>query len=271
MRITVLGSGSKGNSIVVQHGNGAIMIDAGFKLDEMLQRMDKAYIALASIQALFITHGHCDHTAAIADLTRLAAIPVFMAEELFLSATGVSARPGSVAWLALNRDKAALFAIGDKLHVAGFEVTPIPVSHDSISPVGFIIEAEGMKLSIVTDAGEIPSQSKEAMANSDVIMLESNYDPAMLQNSQRTEILKARIAGPKGHLSNEKSAETISELLSDKTKDVVLLHLSMACNTPELATEAAFHRNPALRDGAVNLRIAGQDEPISICVGESAL
>ncbi|MFA6292543.1 MAG: MBL fold metallo-hydrolase [Victivallales bacterium] len=269
MTITVLGSGSKGNSIVIQHGKSAIMVDAGFKLEEMLQKMEKANISVNSIMALFITHGHADHTVGISDLSRHASIPVYMTDDLFLSATGGSGKPDSRAWLDLSRSKAVLFSARDRFKIAGFEVTPVPVSHDSVSPVGFIVEAGGIKLSIVIDAGDISSQSKDAMRNSDVIMIESNYDPEMLRNSQRPFFLKRRISGPKGHLSNEKSADIVSEILSERTKDLVLLHLSGKCNTPELARKAALDRNPAIKDGIVNLHISDQDEAIRICISSN--
>lgn len=265
MKITVLGSGSKGNSIVVQHGKIAIMVDAGFKLEEMIQKLEKSNIPVNSIQALFITHGHADHTVGISDLSRHASIPVYMAGDLFLSATGGSGKPASRAWLDLGGKKAVLFSARDRFSVAGFEVTPVPVSHDSISPVGFIIEAGGIKLSIVTDAGEISSQSKDAMRNSDVIMIESNYDPEMLRNSQRPFFLKRRISGSKGHLSNEKSADIVSEILSDRTRNLVLLHLSGECNTPELARNAVLGRNPSLKERGINLHVAKQNEAIRIC------
>lgn len=269
MTITVLGSGSKGNSIVIQYGKSAIMVDAGFKLEEMLQRLEKAHISPSSIQALLITHGHGDHTVGISDLSRHSSIPVYMTDDLFLSATGVSGKFDSRAWLDLDGKKAMLFSARDRFHVAGFDVTPVPVSHDSVSPVGFIIEAGGIKLSIVTDAGEISSQSKDAMRNSDVIMLESNFDSEMLRNSQRPFFLKRRISGPKGHLSNEKSADIVSEILSERTKDLVLLHLSGECNTPELARNAVFEGNPTLKASGVNLHVARQDEAIKICISSN--
>jgi len=264
LKITVLGSGSGGNSIVVQHGKSSIMIDAGFKFDDMLQRLEKTNISANSIQALFVTHGHLDHTVGVADLSCHASIPVYLTEELFLWAAEPDRKGGALS--NLNRNNVRFFALQDKLHIEGFEVMPIPVSHDSISPVGFVIEADGIKLSIVTDAGDIPGQSKDAMKDSNVIMLESSYDNDMLWNSKRTHFLKKRISGAQGHLSNEKSAETVSEILSGRTSDVVLLHLSQECNTPELARNAALEKNIQLKDGSVSLHVASQNEPLSFCI-----
>ena len=257
--ITVLGSGSKANSIVIQHNDSAIMIDAGFDIGELLSRLKTANIAIASIRALFITHGHIDHTRGITDYNKHASIPVYMTEKLFLSGTA-SEKPGSRAWLNLDKKQAVFFKEGDNIRIGDFEVTPISVSHDSVSPVGFIIKAGDKKLSLVTDTGEISQESKEAMKESDVIMLESNHDTEMLRNSQRHFLLKKRISGAKGHLSNEKSAKILSEIISSKTTDVILLHLSSECNTPELARKVAFDKNPALKEGLVKLHLSGQNE-----------
>ncbi len=259
MRITVLGSGSGGNSIIVQQEDSSIMIDAGFELDVLLSRLKTANIAISSVRALLITHGHIDHTRGITDLNKHASIPVYMAEKLFISATGAK-KPGSYAWLTLERNQVVLFKEWDHIWIGNFEVTPIPVSHDYVSPVGFIIKAGAEKLSLVTDAGEISQESKDAMKDSNVIMLESNHDPEMLRNSPRTDILKKRISGTRGHLSNEKSADILSEIISSSTSDVVLLHLSEECNTPDLARKATLDRNPALQEGLIHLHVAEQDE-----------
>lgn len=263
MTITILGSGSSGNAFVIQHEESTIMIDAGFMFNEMLSRLETANIAITSIQALFITHGHTDHTQGIMDLNRYAAIPVYMTEKLFLSATGAD-NSTSRAWLDLDKSQAVLFNEWDKIHIGDFTITPIPVSHDSVSPVGFIIQAGEEKLALVTDAGELSLPSRDAMKDSNIIMLESNHDPEMLWNSTRPYFLKTRISGAAGHLSNEKSSTILSEIISPSTSDVVLLHLSEECNTPAMAETAAFNRNPALKAGHIKLHVARQNEVIRV-------
>jgi phosphoribosyl 1,2-cyclic phosphodiesterase len=265
MIITVLGSGSKANSIVIQHQDSAIMIDAGFDLDIMLSKLKSANIATSSIQALFITHGHIDHTRGITDLNRYASIPVYMTEKLFISGTGAG-KPNAKAWLNLDKSQAVLFKEWNNIRIGDFEVTPISVSHDSVSPVGFVVKAGGEKLSIVTDTGELSRKSKDAIKDSSVIMLESNHDSEMLHKSSRPYFLKKRISGVKGHLSNEKSAEVLSAIITSRTSDVILLHLSGECNTPELAKKAAFDKNPALKTGLVKLHITSQNEICRISV-----
>lgn len=265
MIITILGSGSSGNAFVIQHEGSTIMIDAGFTLKDMTSKLKNANIAMTSIQALFITHGHGDHTLGIMDLNRNAAIPVYMTEKLFLSSTGAD-NSTSTAWLELDESQAVLFNEWDNIHIGSFTVTPIPVSHDSVSPVGFIIRAGEEKLALVTDAGELSQSSKDAMKESNIIMLESNHDSKMLWSSTRTYPLKRRISSASGHLSNEKSATILSEIISPCTRDVVLLHLSEECNTPELAEAAVRAKNPGLSDGMINLHIAKQHEPLSFSI-----
>ena len=259
MIITVLGSGSKANSIIIQHRDNAIMIDAGFDLDVMLSKLESANIATSSIQALFITHGHSDHTMGITAFNKHASIPVYMAENLFNSSIGRN-NPSFGACLNLEKNQAVLFNEWDNIFIGDFEVMPIPVSHDYVSSVGFIIKAGKEKLSIVTDTGGLCQESKDAMKDSNIIMLESNHDPEMLHKSNRPYFLKKRISGAKGHLSNEKSAEILSEIISSITRDVVLLHLSGECNTHELARNAAFDKNLVLKEGSVNLHITSQND-----------
>jgi phosphoribosyl 1,2-cyclic phosphodiesterase len=265
MIITVLGSGSKANSIVIQHQDNAIMIDAGFDLDVMLSKLKSANIATSSIQALFITHGHSDHTMGITAFNKHTSIPVYMAENLFNSSIGIN-KPSFGTCLNLERNQAVLFNEWDNIFIGDFEVTPIPVSHDFVSSVGFIIKTGKEKLSIVTDTGELSRKSKDAMTDSSVIMLESNHDPEMLHESSRPLFLKKRISGVKGHLSNEKSAEVLSEIITSRTSDIILLHLSGECNTPELARKAAFDKNPTLKTGLVKLHITSQNEICRISV-----
>lgn len=265
MTITILGSGSKGNAFIIEHEDSVIMIDAGFMLNDILSRLESANIAIASIQALFISHGHSDHARGIMDLNRYVAIPVYMTENLFLASTGAN-KTSHPAWLDLDKNQAVFFKEWDNIRIGSITVTPVPVSHDSVSPVGFIIKAGNEKLALVTDAGAISGESKDAMKDSNIIMLESNYDHEMLWKSQRHFLLKKRISGPTGHLSNQKSAEILSEIISPGTSDVVLLHLSQECNTPELAVKSAMGMNRSLKDGAIKLHVAEQNEVIRLSV-----
>ncbi len=245
------------------------MIDAGFILNDILFRMKSANIAISSIQALLISHGHSDHINGLSDLNRYASIPVYMTESLFLSSTGAtSASPP--AWLDLDKDRVIFFKEWNNISIGSIAVTPIPVSHDSISPVGFIMKAGNKKLSLVTDTGEISRAGKDAMKDSNVIMLESNHDNEMLWKSPRHFLLKKRISSTTGHLNNEKSAEILSEIISPNTSDVVLLHLSQECNTPELAVKSVMDRNRSVKDGAIKLHVARQNEITRIHVKSTA-
>ena len=262
MVITILGSGSEGNSIVLQSGNDSIMIDAGFIKDELLRRLTEAEVHLDSIRAIFLTHGHSDHVCGVADFARHIGVPVHMTENLFVAGTQGAAR--QKPWLNLSINEVSIFSAWDRIPVGAFQIVPVPVSHDSTSTVGLVLSSGDLKLSIATDLGGMSIGAMGAMQGADIIMLESNHDNDMLWNSQRHFLLKKRISGPTGHLSNEKCAEMLYELMTEKTSDVVLLHLSRECNTPELAAEAVRSKNPRLGVGRCRLHIASQNEDLSL-------
>ena len=80
MRMTVLASGSKGNSTVVSTGRTRVLVDAGLSCRELLRRMNLAGEDPAALNAILITHEHIDHVAGLAVLARRLNIPVFFTE-----------------------------------------------------------------------------------------------------------------------------------------------------------------------------------------------
>ncbi len=256
VKVTVLGSGSKGNSIVIESAKSAIMIDAGFDAPEILSKLASAQIAKNKISSLFITHEHSDHIKGAKELSENLSIPVYLHNNVFTKSK----------WVNLDAAQVSLFRQWDKIDVADFIVTPIPVLHDTIAPVGYIVECKssGEKISIVTDAGFLQEPAIKAMKNSDIIMLESNHDIKTLHNSQRPDFLKDRIAGYKGHLSNNQCGYVLSQIVGKRTSEIILLHRSEDCNTEELAANYANNVLKKLGRCDINLQVAKQYEPISI-------
>jgi phosphoribosyl 1,2-cyclic phosphodiesterase len=80
MRMTVLASGSKGNSTVVATGRTRILVDAGLSCREILRRMHDAGEDPRSLDAILITHEHQDHVQGVAVLARKLGIPVYFTE-----------------------------------------------------------------------------------------------------------------------------------------------------------------------------------------------
>jgi len=112
---------------------------------------------------------------------------------------------------------------------------PFPVSHDAYEPVGFVITEGNAKLGIVTDIGASTHLVRERLRPCQVLIVEANHDEYLLSGAKRPWVLKQRIAGRQGHLSNIHAAEMIAEIASPALKIVYLCHLSLDCNRPELA------------------------------------
>src|SRR5271170_6108265 len=80
MRMTVLASGSKGNSTVISSSRTRVLVDAGLSCSELLKRMSVAGEDPAQLDAILVTHEHQDHIAGLSVLARRLNIPVFFTE-----------------------------------------------------------------------------------------------------------------------------------------------------------------------------------------------
>ena len=123
------------------------------------------------------------------------------------------------------------------------------LSHDSVQPVGIIVEHEGRRLAIATDTGCVTPSMAKSLQDCDGYILEANHDLDMLKKGPYSYALKRRVMSDHGHLSNAQAALALSQLAGPHTKHVILAHLSETNNTPELAMGqvmavmqgAAFH------------------------------
>jgi len=119
-------------------------------------------------------------------------------------------------------------------------VRPVYLAHDNEGTVGYIVEAQGKRLAYATDLGHVPNRLVEAMIDVDLLAIESNYDDHLQQISARPLMLKRRVMGNRGHLSNGEALATLCKVFQRSTRlpaHVVLLHLSRDCNCPNLVAE----------------------------------
>ncbi len=220
-------SGSEGNSCLVGCNGRYILIDAGKNCKAVLNALSSLSISVRDISAVFVTHEHSDHIAALDVLAKNYKIPVFAngatAEEIKNHAKNL---PNSLVYELENYTTAKNGELS---------VTPFPLPHDSVSCSGYVIEAEGKRLVVATDMGVLTGDFAAAAKDADAIVIESNYDEIMLQNGKYPEYLKRRISSKYGHLSNTDCAEAVSVLSRRKAKKIVLAHISKENNTPETA------------------------------------
>jgi phosphoribosyl 1,2-cyclic phosphodiesterase len=350
VRMTVLSSGSRGNSTVVASSRTRILVDAGLSCRELLKRMAMAGEDPAKLDAILITHEHQDHVQGVAVLARKLGIPVYFTEmthRAWVRWMLPAKRLTYAAWLERRRqeeaarradplpesrpeglhpeesyadtsyrlaemaaaaeapvrgpafpdvadealcderaadgaaadgaaadeqerpvrDAAALpavefFEAGIPFVVGDIDVMPFTIPHDAADPVGFVFEAEGLRVGIATDLGYIPQNAKQALKRCDVLMLESNHDLEMLRDGPYPWSVKQRVMSRVGHLSNDAAAEFLEKNYDGGAAFVVLAHLSESNNLPELARVSAER---ALRDRmnllANKLVLAHQERP----------
>jgi phosphoribosyl 1,2-cyclic phosphodiesterase len=229
LRIGVLGSGSGGNSVIVESGPHRILIDAGFSCRELVRRMKKLDFDPATLGALLLTHEHVDHCRGADRVARKLRLPVYATR-----GTLRGARLGDE-----TARSARLLRSGEPCEVAGFLVEPFTLPHDASEPVGFVVEDPcGRRIGLVADLGCRTGLAWGRLRDLDVLLIETNHDLDMLRNGPYPWSLKQRIAGRHGHLSNRDAADGLPELMTDRLRWVALYHLSETNNLPALAAAA---------------------------------
>ncbi len=209
------------------------------------------------IDAIFITHEHTDHIMGAGILSRKYDIPIF--------ANGETWEAMAPKLKKLDTKNIKEFRIEEEFYFKDIFVRPVPIFHDAANPNGYIFEAEGKKISVITDTGWINTQMREMMENSNIYFLESNHDVEMLKNGSYPWPLKQRVLSTRGHLSNENSAEVIRQLARGNGEIIVLSHLSQDNNTPELAYKNMYDTLKGMgievEIGAAKLEIAPRYTP----------
>ena len=220
-------SGSSGNSFLIQSDNTSILVDVGVSLKKLTSALSSFDIDINNIDAILITHEHSDHTKGLSSVLKKYNIPIYINKATWDSLYELSNDD-------LNSN-IQFFNMQEEFKIGDFKIFPFPIPHDAANPCGFNIYYKSKKLSIATDIGHISDKLLSYLENSTSIILESNYDPEILKYSSYPYVLKRRIAGSTGHLSNEAAGKTISKLYNSGLKNALLVHLSKENNFPELA------------------------------------
>jgi phosphoribosyl 1,2-cyclic phosphodiesterase len=212
----------------------------------------------SELTAIFVSHEHSDHCCGAADLSELAGVPVW-ANASVLRAAGLH---NLVRSCVLDPDKSHVF--GD------VELRTFPVSHDAVQPVGFLIKTARRTITLATDLGEPTDPVREAVRQSDLVVLEANHDTQLLLEGRYPFYLRKRVAGPLGHLSNHQSGVILAQELTSERVDVWLAHLSKENNTPQLALRTVRSALRSAGRGAVSVKVALRDRPSLRWNGEPA-
>ncbi|MBQ5779421.1 MAG: MBL fold metallo-hydrolase [Paludibacteraceae bacterium] len=236
-----LSSGSNGNSYYFGNEKYGIVVDAGIGARTIKKRLKSCQIEISTIVAIFVTHDHADHIKGIGCLSEEYHIPVYSTRKILFGANRNYKLSPKVS-VANMRE----MQIGIPVNVYDFQIECFPVSHDATESVGYSIKTQEMHIVVATDLGYIDSISAKYMREATHLIVESNYDEEMLKNGSYTHVLKERIRGNRGHLSNVETASFVAKNYQPHLQKVFLCHLSEQNNLPELATKTlvdAFHAN----------------------------
>ena len=217
MKVVSLASSSKGNAYLVEHEGAAILIDCGVPYKRFKN---------ISIDAILITHSHTDHVQGLKPFLGYRDIPVYANS---MTAETISVERG------IDPEAFVCFENGQEFSIGPFTIHPFSIPHDTSDPVGYLIKAGDETYFHGTDIGTPLDSIGLKLKEATIATLESNHDPELLRTSRRPPCLIQRIAGPRGHLSNDQAAELVRRFASPKLKTLYLAHLSEACNTPALA------------------------------------
>jgi phosphoribosyl 1,2-cyclic phosphodiesterase len=251
MQIISLQSGSNGNCIYVESGGTRLLFDAGISGAAAAERLAERGRDIRQVNALIISHDHSDHIRSAGILQRKFGIPVF-ATARTLSAAQTRCSLGKL-------QDVHHFRSGSAIRINGITIHTIPTPHDGEDGAVFVVDDGARRLGIMTDLGHVFGGLGRLISSLDAVLLESNYDPAMLANGPYPRYLKQRIKGPGGHLSNREAAELIAGSCGSRLRWAFLGHLSEQNNSPEVALRT--HRE-VLGD-AIPLRVASR-----YCVSE---
>lgn len=227
MRFALLGSGSKGNATLVEHGGTRLLVDCGFSVKELEKRMARLGVEVESLSAILVTHEHNDHIGGVGALAR---------------------KYGKPVWLTAGTAKSAANRLGvlpqchhlnchNAFSVEELQVIPFPVPHDAREPCQFVFSNGDKRLGLLTDTGRSTQHIEQQLDACDALILESNHDTEMLRNGPYPPRLQARVGGDLGHLSNEQAGAILRQLNTSLLQHLVAAHLSEKNNRPELAVK----------------------------------
>jgi phosphoribosyl 1,2-cyclic phosphodiesterase len=257
MRFSVLGSGSRGNSVYIETGRTAILIDDGFSGKDIIARLKVIGKDVQDLDAIFVTHEHNDHIGGVGVLSRRCRLPVYANQGTFRGGDG-----------RFNKlFKRCEFATGDTLKFQDFEIRSFRISHDTSDPVGYVIGNGRSRLGYCTDTGKVSHLIQQRLQSCNGLVLEFNHDLKMLAEGPYPLPLQQRVRSSQGHLANGDAAVFLQELLHDGLEHVVLAHLSEINNLPALAMKEARKAVPL--ESTSRIIIARQDVPTGLlCLGE---
>lgn len=241
LRITVLGSGSTGNAVLISSETTNVLVDAGMSSKELIRRLALVGVPHDRLSAILVTHEHGDHIGGLRVLMGAVECPVYISsvtEDAYYDtrAGGKNGDSESSKRRKAMEGRTAAITSTTEFRIGDIDFEPFTVPHDAVDNFGFVAKREGVKIATLMDFGHITPLIKEKLEGCDAIVVESNHSRDMLRAcSVYTWDLKQRIMSHTGHLSNEDLSDWLTLEFDGKARDIVLAHLSQRANEPSLA------------------------------------
>ena len=247
MRFACLGSGSRGNGLVVEVADTRLLLDCGFTLKETISRLSRLGLEPGMIDGIVVTHEHDDHVSGVARFARKYNIPVWLTH-------------GTLRMVQKTFEVLPVINIIDgyqRFSIDDIEVEPYPVPHDAQEPAQFVFGNGALRLGVLTDTGCSTPHIEGILSHCHALVLECNHDAQMLANGDYPLGLKRRVGGRFGHLENAASAKLLASLDCTRLQHVIAAHLSQKNNTSLLAQTVL---SGALNCGIDWIGVATQNE-----------
>lgn len=226
-KVSILASGSTGNSLYIETDQRKILVDAGLSGKKITQLLAEIGRAPDQIDDLFVTHEHRDHIHGVGVLARKYKMNVHANEKTWHEMDKCIGN--------IDGEQKKIFELGKTITFGDIDVESFGVSHDAIEPQFYRFMKDNKSFVMLTDTGYVSDRMRGIIKNADAYLIESNHDLEILRMGKYPWNLKQRILSDKGHLSNDDGSKVMTEVLGDKTKRIYLGHLSKENNIVELA------------------------------------
>lgn len=248
LQIASLNSGSNGNAYYIGNQTEAVLVDVGLSCKEMESRMHSIGLSMEKVKAIFISHEHTDHIKGVDVLAKKYALPVYISKGTYNNSK-LRLHASQLQWLNDNTTTT----------ISGLSVKAFSKKHDAKEPFSFTIEHNNITIGVFTDIGIACDNLIHHFKQCHAAFLESNYDEDMLRNGRYPWVLKQRISGGNGHLSNKQALDIFINHRPGFMSHLLLSHLSKDNNDPELV-QALFNAHA----GATKIVVASRYAPSEI-------
>lgn len=250
--ITVIGSGSKGNSSLLELGSKYFLLDVGLSCKKIVDFLKSRSLTPQNISGIFLTHEHTDHISGLRVLLKKHPITVY----------ATKGTHDAIAQKGIAITNQQIICNNETLHIGESQCIPFEIPHDAAEPVGYRFENSNRTFVLATDIGQVTDIILDNAKKADILCLESNYDNEMLQTCMYPRWLKNRIKSNTGHLPNTGVRGILSKI-KKSPEFIVLMHLSQESNTPSLVRKNIndFISNSGNKFSNTRIHIASQSEP----------